>query len=255
VYSHTTCGSASCDSARTANAQDACLDDGTGGGGDDSEEINMKNLKFCHQNIISQLIGSSKQDFKIIFDKFNGQQPVPNSYNVIFQYKECGTSSTAAACTQKMIFENSVIINVNEKVTVEATDIFMGTAILHEMLHAYLIAESRHHHSNCDLTCLMNDYMAKNGGTFVQHAFFAEERFLNTIASELKNFASARGYNVNQLGDRYFKDLAWSGLWDTDMYKRLPETDRIRIQNTFNAELKNENHGTSIPKGTKACVL
>ena len=33
VYSHTTCGSASCDSARTANAQDACLDDGTGGGG------------------------------------------------------------------------------------------------------------------------------------------------------------------------------------------------------------------------------
>jgi hypothetical protein len=33
VYSHTTCGSASCDSARTANAQDACLDDGIGGGG------------------------------------------------------------------------------------------------------------------------------------------------------------------------------------------------------------------------------
>ncbi len=31
VYSHTTCGSASCDT----NAQDACLDDGTGGGGDD----------------------------------------------------------------------------------------------------------------------------------------------------------------------------------------------------------------------------
>jgi len=31
VYSHTTCGSTSCDS----DAQDACLDDGTGGGGDD----------------------------------------------------------------------------------------------------------------------------------------------------------------------------------------------------------------------------
>lgn len=34
VYSHTTCGSASCDTARSANAQDACLDDGIGGGGD-----------------------------------------------------------------------------------------------------------------------------------------------------------------------------------------------------------------------------
>ena len=36
---------------------------------------------------------------------------------------------------------------------------------------------------------------------------------------------------------------------------KLSDEDRKRIQNTFNAELKNENHGTSIPKGTKACVL
>jgi hypothetical protein len=39
VYSHTTCGSASCDSARTADAQDACLDDGVGAGGDEGQII------------------------------------------------------------------------------------------------------------------------------------------------------------------------------------------------------------------------
>ena len=54
VYSHTTCGSTSCDSARSANAQDACLDDGIGaGGGGDSVpykiENNVKNPCFRDQ--------------------------------------------------------------------------------------------------------------------------------------------------------------------------------------------------------------
>ena len=256
VYSHTTCGSASCDSARTADAQDACLDDGVGGGGEgDVEEINMKNLKFCHQNIISQLIGSSKQDFKIIFDKFNGQQPVPNSYNVIFQYGVCNSSATAAACTDSEIFQNWITININETITAEATDIFMGLTVLHEMLHAYLKFELKHHHISCDLNCLMDDYLLKNGGPINQHALFTEVRFINNISLELKNFASARGYNVNQLGDRYFKDLAWAGLYKTEVFKSFSVSEQNRIKNTASAELSNLITVNITPKGTKACML
>jgi len=255
VYSHTTCGSTSCDSARTADAQDACLDDGTGAGGDDFDEINMKNLKFCHQNIISQLIGSSKKDFKIIFDKFNGQQPVPNSYNVNFQYGVCNSSATAAACTDSEIFQNWITININETITSEATDIFMGLTVLHEMLHAYLKFELKHHHISCVLNCLMDDYLLKNGGPINQHALFTEVRFINNISLELKNFASARGYNVNQLGDRYFKDLAWAGLYKTEVFKSFSVSEQNRIKNTASAELSNLITVNITPKGTKACML
>ena len=55
VYSHTTCGSASCDSARTANAQDACLDDGTGSGGDgvEQKQMNCSELRNNHNEPIN----------------------------------------------------------------------------------------------------------------------------------------------------------------------------------------------------------
>jgi hypothetical protein len=61
VYSHTTCGSASCDSARSANAQDACLDDGVGAGGDGDSvpykiENNVKNP--CFRNQVNKAIDS-----------------------------------------------------------------------------------------------------------------------------------------------------------------------------------------------------
>jgi hypothetical protein len=129
----------------------------------------------------------------------------------------------------------------------------MGVTFLHEMLHAYMQFELEHHH-NCDLNCLMNDYLVQNGGISSQHALFAESRFINDMAFELRNFASARGYNVSQLGDRYFKDLVWGGLSDTDAFKSLPLTDQNRIKNTFNSELKNMVQNGISPKGIKACL-
>jgi hypothetical protein len=101
VYSHTTCGSASCDSARTADAQDACLDNGIGGGGDgdlENAEIDMARLLNCHKNIVLNLIGETQGEFKKIFNKFAGNNPVPQNYNVRFQYGNCFPSTGAIAC-------------------------------------------------------------------------------------------------------------------------------------------------------------
>ena len=257
-YSHTTCGGEGCGTGglRVTNQNDACLDEGTnGGGGEEVDEINLKKLKYCHQNIIRDVIGATKYEFKQIIDKFNGNQPVPYNYNVDFQYGICNSSSSGAACTDKDVFQNWITVKINEDATKESTDIFMALTFLHEMLHAYLKFEVLHHHSNCDLSCLMNDYLYNNAGTINHHALFAEERFLNNISIELKNFAISRGYNVGQLGDQYFKDLAWAGLHKTSVWESLPSSDKTRILNTLNAEKSNQALGNVFPKGTKACII
>ncbi|MBM3426656.1 MAG: hypothetical protein FJX97_06655, partial [Bacteroidetes bacterium] len=73
VYSHTTCGSASCDSVRTANAQDACLDDGTGGGGGGEKVQIIKDPSFKETTadcIYEKLL--SINGFKDLASKFKG---------------------------------------------------------------------------------------------------------------------------------------------------------------------------------------
>lgn len=60
--------------------------------------IDMRGLSKCHQDLIKALIGGTQQEIRRIFDKFNGDQPLPSNYNVKFQYGTC-TNPLAIACT------------------------------------------------------------------------------------------------------------------------------------------------------------
>ncbi len=256
VYSHTTCGSATCDSARTANAQDACLDDGIGGGGDGEDaEIDMARLLNCHKNILLNLIGETQGEFKRIFNKFAGNNPVPVNYNVRFQYGNCFPSTGATACNNRSLTNGWATITINQTVIKDATDLSFGTTILHEILHSYLLFEAAYP-SDCDLNCLLNKYIVKYGSNDLNpshHNLFVETKFLNDISSELKNYAAGVGYNVQHLGDQFFKDMAWGGLFETEVFGKLSDEDRERITNRIGAELYNGNYYGTVPKGEKAC--
>lgn len=95
----------------------------------------------------------------------------------------------------------------------EKTGSMYARTILHETLHAYLLFEKQYP-SDCDLNCLLTNYISKHGGNDLNpshHALFVETKFLNDIEAELKNFAIGVNYNVNSLGDQFFKDMAWGG--------------------------------------------
>lgn len=256
VFSHTTCGSASCDSARTANAQDACLDDGTGGGGGGEDaEIDMARLLNCHKNIVLNLIGETQGEFKRIFNKFAGNNPLPVNYNVRFQYGNCFPFTDATACNNRSLTNGWATITINQAKTKDATDLSFGTTILHEILHSYLLFEADYP-SDCDLNCLLNKYLVKYGSKDLNpphHNLFVETKFLNDISTELKNYASGVGYNVELLGDQFFKDMAWGGLFETDVFMKLSDEDRKRITNRIGAELYNINYNGTVPNGEKAC--
>jgi hypothetical protein len=260
-YSHTTCGS-SCDD----NLEDACLDDGNNdvGGGDgletedeDEEEIDIKELTNCHKELILSLIGSSKQEFMRIFEKFNGNQPVPGNYNVKFQYGTCPPGATA--CTSRNLQDGWATITISQSVNQNATDLSFARTILHETLHAYLLFEQQYP-SDCDLNCLLTNYIAKYGGNDLNpshHNLFVETKFLNDIAVELRNYAIGANYNVATLGDQFFKDMAWGGLHQTNLFNSKPISDQNRINARVRSEVTGEpqTYGSvSVsPKGIQTC--
>ncbi|WP_157370238.1 hypothetical protein [Aquiflexum balticum] len=216
------------------------------------EQIDLSSLSNCHREIIERLIGSTQQEFKRIFQKFNGNQPVPANYNIKFNYGDCGGGATA--CTDSRLENGFAIIRINQKGNENATDLSFAKTILHETLHAYLLFEEKFP-SNCDLNCLLNKYITKYGPdpNDVHHNLFVETKFLNDIAVELRNFANVSGYNENALGDQFFKDMAWGGLQETDIFKTLPISVQTRIKNRLGAEYYNKNYSGTLPKGIKAC--
>ena len=254
VYSHTSCGSASCDT----DSQDACLDDGIGGGGDgdvENAEIDMARLLNCHKNIVLNLIGETQGEFKKIFNKFAGNNPVPQNYNVRFQYGNCFPSTGAIACNNPSLNNGWATITINQTVNQYATDLSFAGTILHEILHSYLLFEESYP-SDCDLNCLLNKYIVKYGSNNLNdphHNLFVETKFLNDISTELKNYAAGVGYNVQYLGDQFFKDMAWGGLSKTEVFMKLSDVDRARITNTIGAEFYNVNYNGTVPNGEKAC--
>lgn len=85
-------------------------------------------------------------------------------------------------------------------------------------------------------------------------ALFVETKFLNDIATELKNYAADVGYNVNTLGNQFFKDMAWGGLTQTEFFLNgKSQVDKNRIIEVNWLENTLSNQYTVSPKGIKAC--
>lgn len=221
----------------------------------EEDKIDMEELSDCHKKIIEGLIGSTQQEFKRIFEKFNGNQPAPANYNVKFQYGVCANPN-ANACTSSTLVNNWSTITFNPNNLGNATDLSFARTVLHETLHAYLLFEAAYP-SNCDLNCLLNSYLnrynTQTHNNQTHHNLFVETKFLNDIATELRNYAAGVGYNVNTLGNQFFKDMAWGGLHDTDLFKTLNQSDRNRISNLLLAENTSSTQNNVSPKGIKAC--
>jgi hypothetical protein len=218
-------------------------------------QIDMRGLLDCHKEILQGLIGGTQHELRRIFEKFNANQPVPISYNVKFQYGECAGFPDATSCNGSRLSNGFAQITINKDVNTSATDLSLARTIMHEMLHAYLLFEENYP-SNCDINCLIGKYIYTYGGSNLNpahHALFVETKFLNDIAAELKNYATHVGYNVNALGTQFFKDMAWGGLHETNVFKSLPIADQLRINNRIRAELENKNQGSTAPMGTLAC--
>ncbi|UJP66441.1 hypothetical protein [Mongoliitalea daihaiensis] len=224
---------------------------------EDEEEIDIKELTNCHQFLINTLIGSTKEEFQKIFEKFKGNSLlVPMNFNVKIQYSNEGT---ATAWTDRVLQNNFAMIYIHEGNNLGATELSLARTVMHEMLQAYLLFIEKFPQTDRSLNGSLNAYIEKynvpgnKDYNAAHHNLFVEGAFINDIAEELKNFATALGYTSLINDAQFFKDMAWGGLHTTDVYKKMSSTEQDRISRRYYAERNGGTYQGTTPKGNKAC--
>jgi hypothetical protein len=70
------------------------------------------------------------------------------------------------------------------------------------------------------------------------------------MTMDLRNYAESVGYNVNTLGDQFFKDMAWGDLTQTEVFLNgKSQVDKNRIIEVNWVENTLRNQYTVSPKG------
>jgi hypothetical protein len=201
VYSHTTCGSASCDT----NSQDACLDDGIGAGGDGDSvpykiENNVKNP--CFRDQVNKAIDSQFKNkiTNLIRDVFSESE----NFHIYLEDSDFGNHEDDGDAFAHEVGGNVTFsLSLNTRALENASQEFVLVTIFHELLHAYL------------------GYLKLTSGlSSSQHNLMASEYV------ELLSSALMEHYSISKTDAVY---LSWGGLHNSDKWKK-----------DFNDKMKNQ---------------
>lgn len=149
------------------------------------------------------------------------------------------------------------------------TDLSIANTIAHEIIHAYLlsITKAYQYHNdqellNFQIICEAYEEYLKTNDPYISvnaHHEYIADKYVNTIAATIKEFhTGSSNYSSTALGDQIYRDLAWSGLFNTDIFNEKYPNDsshinyaeRTRIINRFYAERNGQNWGQSVTQGT-----
>ena len=181
----------------------------------ENSNIDDAELNKCMQSIVTALKNVSSGSLEQIIQKFSGDTPG-------FNWKL--TNGTLPGSNRAVT--NSNYNEVNGIVTTtfdvgklkKSTDLSIARTILHEAIHAYLVAYFKVDESSARKTfsILMDDY---EKGVYAnqnqaQHAEFARN-FISQIALALEDFGKSKGYSLSK---QFYEDLAWGGLTHTGEY-------------------------------------
>ena len=251
VYSHTSCGSASCDT----NSQDACLDDGIGGGGDGEKVQIIKDPSFEETTsdcIYEKLL--SINGFKALASKFKG---LGTEFDVLLKI---GTTQRATANGQTWYKgpNQPIEITFNEaKINRSALEV--ARTIVHEMVHAEMFrALNTQGLADSDLSFkeTFEEYTRQYFGDNDIHHNYMADYWVDKMADMLELIHPQLGYlGLNDflspwaypqgIPKEFYKALAWEGLKDED----------VRAWNTKSVEQKDqiEFHLEKAKYGTESC--
>ncbi len=228
VYSHTTCGSASCDSARTANAQDACLDDGTGGGGGGEKFQIIKDPSFKETTadcIYEKLL--SINGFKDLASKFKG---LGTEFDVLLKIGPTLKPTSNGQTSYKGPNQPIEITFNQDRINRSALEV--ARTIVHEMIHAEMFrALNTQGLADSDLSFkeTFEEYTRQFFGDEDIHHSYMADYWVDKMADMLElihpqlgksSFEDHMNYSggyPNGIPKDFYKAIAWEGLMDEDV--------------------------------------
>jgi hypothetical protein len=219
-------------------------------------KIDDSKLKPCMYNVLSFLKGLTNGSVAGVIQKFSGAIP---GYNWELVNTSLPNNENAATAT-KINSQGYITTQFDATKFGNSTDLSVARTILHESIHAYVVAVQYNTASVSDRVLLLGpDWMTvvNNYG----HDYITNN-YLTPIALALEEYGNnVLGYG---LPSQFYQDLAWGGLTnyqvppfnETALFQQLNPnaTDRIRIHNTINTELTGKDFygNTQTQKGTNA---
>ena len=216
------------------------------------EQIDDSQLKPCMQSIMTALKNLTQGVGQIV-TKFAGSTP---GYNWKTVHGPLPSNENAQTSTAFNFSTGTVTTTFDTNKFSFSTDLSVARTILHEAVHAYVVAATYNSLTPAERQQLLgpnwiNAYI--NNG----HSFMASD-YVSDIAQALQEYGQSQGYS---LGTQFYTDLAWGGLThydsnNTGNYVETPwfkgaipnSTDRTRIVNRINSE----QNGTNQSKGNHA---
>jgi hypothetical protein len=194
------------------------------------DKINDSQLKPCMKSVLNSIKTLSNGSLAGIIQKFAGETPgfnwtlideaLPPNWNG-------STNPIYNAGTVTTTFDN-------QKFT-HASDLAIARTILHESVHAYLVASFKNDPTAYLLNYgqLMKKWQDMNGSlNDFQHDLMTKN-FIVDIGIALKEYGASKGYNLT---DQFYNDLAWGGLDGTTTFMNLSNSDKTRIMNVILVE-------------------
>ena len=225
--------------------------DGGGGGSTPTQPtqtntIDQSKLQPCQAQVLQNLQAANGTALLGIVKLFSGTEP---GYNWVVKDGALDNDTYGLTSSLYDISNRSVTTTFNASKWGNASDLSIARTMLHESIHAYLVAyfavnpkyalspnatfgdmvtaynTASMSTPQPDLNVIHHNEMAQGG---------SDNGWIGDIAWSLREYGIKKGYN---LSNQFYMDMAWGGLTETSAFLTLPLADRIRILNTVQVEL------------------
>ncbi|GAB3917973.1 hypothetical protein [Mucilaginibacter boryungensis] len=243
---------------------------GSAGGGIATLSVQGINLPPCITAILNS-INSAAYQVAAVASMFNDPIDIPDSYgvgtmlNTVMNNPAYGITfsvgnnfpGTNASTSPSALYP--VTTELQSSYTSTATQLSVARTIMHETIHAYFqygLANFQNDPNFANFQTINDVLFDTNGNpqndqNLAQHNAMALD-YVSGITSMLVIYANMNNItspDPNRTIQEYCSDLAWAGLFGTNAYKSLSQTDRDRINDTALKEQDNLQGST----GKKAC--
>lgn len=212
-------------------------------------------LPPCLENVINDLKTLQNGKFGKVISQFAGTNPVPLNYN--WHVISGPMSATTIAGTNPTVQNGIATTTINSNYINISTNLSIAKTLIHECFHAYLVSVYRYRNIDKSYVNLLNQYAAQfnNIANDIHHHAFTLTNVVSEISIALKEYGVSQGYNLPQ---QFYDDMAWGGLYGTQVYNALPQSQRERIESTIEAEFTNSNNSPNNilglnPNGVQIC--
>ena len=227
---------------------------GVGGAGTQptiDEQILNSNLDPCSKAILLEIING--KSIESIINQFAGTN---SNFIWTLETKDQSTfmnTRNSAETSWLNGTANQYLTQIGLNYANSATRLSIARTIVHEAIHAYILSylDSGSTTFNQNFPDLWNEMVAKkygdlntNGALNMYHHQEIARNYVNVISNALSV------WDNNQHSSQYYNDLAWGGLFDTQIFKEttdLTNADRLRISSENNAEDKNTSSALGNP--------